>query len=80
MSNAYYKALQSRKPITAIPSGWTRAEVEAAIVSATAELKGPMHNAMRVAIVHERDNLRDMLALMDKAQESPADERDRGEG
>lgn len=69
---AYLKALQSRKAVAAIPDGMTRAEAEAAIASLGAELKGPMHNAMRVSLVRDRDNFRDVLRLMNERDAAKA--------
>lgn len=64
---SYDKALRSRKPITEIPPGAGRAELEAAVESITAELRGPLSNAERIMLVHDRDDARDILALMNKA-------------
>lgn len=40
----------------------TRPEIEAAIADISAQLKGPMHNAMRLCLVEERTELRKALA------------------
>lgn len=61
----YHRALKRRKPVTAIPEGKTRSDVEAAIAAITAELRGPLSNTERVLLVHERQDQRDILALMD---------------
>jgi len=65
MSTTYIKALQSRKPVTVIPDGMTRERAEASIQQITDMLKGPMSDVERIMLVHDRGDLRDILALMD---------------
>lgn len=69
----YHKALQSREPITVIPDGTVRADLEAAIASITAELRGPLSNTERIMLVHDRDDRRDILALMDARDHATGD-------
>lgn len=61
----YYQALKKRKAVTLIPEGMTRDRVIAGIEGATKALIGPMSNAERIMTVHDRDDLRDILRLMD---------------
>lgn len=63
--NAYLKALRGRKPVTAIPEGMKRSSVLAAIEALTLELRGPLSNVERVDAIHARQDMRDILALMD---------------
>jgi hypothetical protein len=61
----YYKALQSRKKITAIPEGMTKELALAAIAGISEQLRGPMSNTERVMLAHDRDDLRDIIALIE---------------
>jgi hypothetical protein len=73
----YHRALQkARKPITEIPAGMTRAFAVEAIAEITEELRGPMSNTERVMLVHDRQDHRDILALIDK-QDAEKDGKDR---
>lgn len=69
----YYKALQSRKPVTKIPDGMTRERAKEGVVAISEILRGPLSNAERIMNVHDRDDLRDILKLMD-AQMPPSGE------
>jgi hypothetical protein len=61
----YVKALQARKPVTKIPSGMTREKAAEGVKHISAQLKGPMSDTERVLLVHDRADLRDILALFD---------------
>lgn len=65
--SGYLKALKSRKPITEIPEHTSRAICEAIVAECTLRLKEPLPNTERVMLVHDRQDARDILALMDKA-------------
>lgn len=67
----YHKALQSREPVTEIPPGTDRAELVAAIEAITAELKGPLSNTSRIMLIHDRQDRRDILALIDARDSAP---------
>lgn len=61
----YIDALKRRRKVTTIPAGLTREYVIEAIAGISVQLKGPMSNTERVMLVHDRDDFRDILALMD---------------
>lgn len=62
----YYQALQSRKPVTAIPPHATKESVLAGITRIGEMLKGPLPDTERIMLVHDRKGLQDILALMEK--------------
>lgn len=61
----YYKALKRRKPITKIPDGMTRERAEEGVAAISKILLGPLTNVERIMSVHDRDDLRNILKLMD---------------
>jgi len=67
----YLRALQSRKPMTEIPEGMTRERAAAAIEDIGRQLRGPLSDAERVMLVHDRDDFRDMLRLLAERDVAP---------
>lgn len=68
----YHKMLQSREPITEIPPSANRAELVTAIEAITEELKGPLDNTSRIMLIHDRQDRRDILALIDARDGTPS--------
>lgn len=61
----YTKALKTRNKITTIPVGMDRQRVLEGIASITEQLWLGMPAVERIMLVHDREDLRDILALMD---------------
>lgn len=61
----YYQAMRARKPVTTIPPGIVREDVEASIRQITKALCGRLLNGERLLLVADRADCRDILALMD---------------
>jgi len=57
-----HKIMSDKSPVP--PSTTTRAELEAMIAEISAMLTKPMHNAERLCLVEDRQNLRKALAQL----------------